>query len=215
MKLKKPSKRVVAGIGIAAATALAFVAYTNFLVGSAGEGRIYLRASEVPQTRVALVLGTAPTVAGRPNSYFVNRIAAAAELYRAGRVQKILVSGDNGRRGYDEPTAMKKALVQRGVPAEDVTCDFAGFHTLDSIVRAKEVFGLESCVIVTDDFHLSRALYTAQQKGLRAIGFQTRPVSSAMSTRLQIRELGARVLVWMDCKVLNSQPKFLGPREHI
>ncbi|HSI74092.1 MAG TPA: ElyC/SanA/YdcF family protein [Fimbriimonas sp.] len=211
----KAKRRILFGAGGLIAASSLFILYTNQLVASASQGRIYLVATDVPQTRVALVLGTAPMVSGRPNAYFVRRISAAAELYRSGRIEKILVSGDNGRRGYDEPTAMKNALMARGVPAEDVTCDFAGFHTLDSIIRAKEVFGLEKCVIVTDDFHLPRALYTAQQKGLSAIGFQTESFATPASTRLQIREVGSRLLVWLDCNVLNSQPKFLGPHESI
>jgi len=140
---------------------------------------------------------------------------AAATLYKAGRVRKLLVSGDNGTPYYDEPTAMRDALVSRGVPEKDIVLDYAGFRTLDSVVRAHKVFGVDQCTIVTDDFHLPRALYIARNVHLDAIGYQTEPLSRSVSPWTYVRETGARSLVWIDLHVLNRQPKFLGPRQQI
>lgn len=203
---------------LAGATVL-FAGYVTWAVQTitaSADGRIYLQASKVPHHRVALVLGTAPKlVGGRNNLYFMRRMAAAAELYKAGRVDKILVSGDNSRVTYDEPTAMREALIAKGIPEKDIVADFAGFRTLDSIVRAHKVFGLNELVVVTDDFHLPRALYIAQHEGVNAVGFQTEPLPVSTSPRTWIREAGARALLFIDLYVLDRQPKYLGKPEAI
>lgn len=165
---------------------------------------------------VALVLGcTRILVDGRPNAFYANRIAAAVELWQAGAVRGILVSGDNGRDGYDEPTAMRDDLIAAGVPAEFVTCDFAGFRTLDSLARAREVFGLERVVVVSQAVHLPRALYLARSVGLEAWGFAAEAVGGRGGRRLARREWAARVLAFLDVEVLGRGPRFLGPREEI
>lgn len=202
------------GILIAAPTIFAIVA--NRLIDRSSEGRIYTDADAVPKNRVALVLGTAPKVAGGYNNiYFVGRIQAAADLYKAGKVEKILVSGDNSRLDYDEPTAMRDSLVKLGVPEQAIGLDYAGFRTLDSIVRARKVFGLDRLTIVTDDFHLPRALYIAEQTGIKAVGYQARALPVETSPRTWLRESGARLLIILDLHVINRQPKFLGKPESI
>jgi SanA protein len=191
------------------------VALANRAVVSSARGSIFLEAASVPKHRVALVLGTAPTVAGgRRNVYFEARLNAAAKLYKAGRVEKILASGDNSTEFYDEPTAMKEGLVARGIPSEDVALDFAGFRTLDSIVRAKQVFGLSDLVIITDDFHLPRALYIAKHLGMDAVGFQTKSMPVSVSPKTWVREAGSRTLMFVDL-IVGRQPRFLGPKESI
>jgi SanA protein len=192
--------------------AIGFVWATNRTVLSSADGKIYTGLDAVPEEPVALVLGTAPAFNGNINLFFERRMDAAAALYKAGKVRKVLVSGDNHNAGYDEPTAMRDALIKRGLPAQDIALDYAGFRTLDSIVRAKKVFGLDRCAIVTDDFHLPRALYIAQNEGLDAIGFQTAPLPRTVSPWTYVREVAARSRVWLDLHVLNSQPKFLGPK---
>lgn len=186
----------------------------NHAVLSSAEGKIYTDASTAPVEDVALVLGTSPKLkSGNKNMYFERRMDAAAALYDAGKVRKILVSGDNSRANYDEPTAMMKALMERGIPEGDIVRDYAGFHTLDSIVRAHRVFGVERCTIVTDDFHLPRALYIAKHEGLECVGFQTEPLAQTYSSGP--REVASRALMWVDLHILNKQPKFLGPKESI
>lgn len=190
-----------------------FVFLTNWLVLNSSGGRIYEDVNQVPERPVAIVLGTSPRIHGRLNLYFESRMRAATDLYRAGKVRKILVSGDNGSRGYDEPNAMRKALISRGVPAEDIVMDYAGFRTLDTMARARKVFGLQRVAVVTDDFHLPRALYLAQAYDLDAVGYPTASLPMEVSPRTHIREIGARTLVWMDVHLLNRQPKYLGHRE--
>jgi len=188
---------------------------TNRSVLNNAEGKIYTSANDVPNEPVALVLGTAPIFHGAVNPFFTRRMSAAAELYRAGKVKKILVSGDNGTVAYDEPTAMRDSLMKLGVPEKDIVLDYAGFRTLDSVVRAQKVFRVNQCTIVTDDFHLPRALYLAHETGIDAVGFQTAPLPRSVSPWTYVREVGARTLTWVDVHVINRQPRFLGRSEPI
>jgi vancomycin permeability regulator SanA len=139
------------------------------------------------------------------------RIDAAAQLYTAGRVKCLLVSGDNGDLRYNEPTRMRADLIRRGIPAKDVVCDYAGFRTLDSMVRAQKVFGQNSFVIVSQPFHNERAVYLARQRGIDAIGFNA--VQTQLGLGLWIRERFARFTAILDIYVFNRQPRFLGKRE--
>lgn len=187
----------------------------NLTLLNSAEGRIFLNAETTPVRRVALVLGTSPRAQGQKNLYFERRMNAAARLYRLGRVDKLLVSGDNSTPYYDEPTAMKAALEQRGIPPSSIVLDYAGFRTLDSVIRAHRVFGVTECTIVTDDFHLPRALYIARHEGLDAIGYQTEPLPSSVSPRTHIREIGSRALAWFDIVIIHRKPKFLGAPERV
>jgi SanA protein len=135
------------------------------------------RLSDLPSVRVGLVLGCSrPTRDGRRNLFFDRRIAAAAEPFRAGRVQYLQLSGDNSRTDYDEPSDMRRALVQAGIPPARLVLDHAGFRTLDSVVRAKEVFGLGEVIIVSQHFHNERAVYLARARGIEAFGFDAKDV---------------------------------------
>lgn len=214
---KKLKKRIFLSLGILSAGAVAFVVISNRLIDSSAEGKIYSDVKLVPENRVALVLGTAPKVGQTNwnNVYFTGRMQAAAALYKAGKVEKILVSGDNSRVEYDEPTAMKESLMKLGVPETAIGLDYAGFRTLDSIVRARKIFGLDRMTIVTDDFHLPRSLYIAQHAGIEAVGFQSRSLPVSTSPRTWFRESGARLLIMLDLHLFNRQPKFLGKRETI
>lgn len=215
MKSRK-KRRFILVIGGSLALLSIGVVAANQAVLSASRTSIFVDPAKVPYHRVALVLGTAPKLAdGRRNLYFEARMNAAARLYKAGRVEKILASGDNSSAYYDEPTAMRKSLIQRGVPAEDVVLDYAGLRTLDSLVRAKKVFGLTDLVVITDDFHLPRALYIARHFGVEAVGFQTQSVPPSVSPKTWVREAGSRTLMFLDLYVTGRQPKFLGPREPI
>jgi SanA protein len=137
-------------------------------------------------------------------------------LYHAGKVKHLLVSGDNHIKSYDEPTDMRDALVAAGVPTKAITCDYAGFRTLDSVVRAKSVFGLTNFMIVTEEFHCPRAVWIARRHGLEAVAFAAPDVPLASwSVRVKAREYLARVLCAADLYVLNRNPKFPGPPEPI
>ncbi len=177
--------------------------------------QIYRELASVPAggPEVALVLGTSKTLEnGWGNRFFQRRMDAAAELYHAGKVRHLLLSGDHSKPDYNEPADMRDALLAKGVPATAMTLDFAGMRTLDSVVRAQEVFGLESCIIVTDDFHLPRAVFLANHFGLRATGFETEPMAWNVSTKTRTREYFARVKVLLDVYLLRTEPKHLGTK---
>lgn len=184
---------------------------------SAAAGRIFLSTGEVPPNDIALVLGTARTTArGNLNLHFQQRIDAAAKLYHSGKVRHLLVSGDNHIAGYDEPTDMRDALAAAGVPTNAITCDYAGFRTLDSVLRAQSVFGLTDFTIVTEEFYCPRALWIARQHGLNTVAFAAPDLQSKRWTmRVKAREALARVLCGLDLYVLHTQPKFPGPPEPI
>ena len=151
---------------------------------------------------------------GKPILHCNHRIAAAAALYRAGKVQQLLVSGDNHAASYDEPTDMRNALIAAGVPPSAITCDYAGFRTLDSIVRAQEVFGLSRCTIISEEFHCPRALWIAEKHRLDAIAFAAPDVGlKSWSVRALIREQLARTWCSVDMYLLHREPKFSGPKE--
>lgn len=208
--MRRWAKRLLVASGLAGVLGVVFVVWARHSVTSAGEGRIFHAVEEVPECEVALVLGCAREIGGWPNRYFTYRMEAVRELYEAGKVREILVSGDNSRVGYDEPSDMKAALVEAGIPEERIHCDYAGFRTLDSVVRAREVFQVERMVVVSQEFHVQRALYLAREKGIEAHGFPALDVEGEAGRKTQLREELARVKAVLDVKVLGTEPKFLG-----
>lgn len=184
-------------------------------VGRAGGGRIYDSIDQLPATPVALVLGTAKYAGTDENLFYRARIRAAAALFAAGKVRGLLVSGDNAHQSYNEPRTMRQDLIAAGVPAQYITLDYAGFRTLDSVVRAREVFGQEEVVIVSQRFHVERALFLARRRGLRAVGFAAEDAPSDWTLRMQAREVGARALAVADTLVLGRTPRFLGKKEMV
>lgn len=162
--------RIALSLSVFLILAVAFTVYANIKVEKAAASLIYPSVDSVPHNKVALLLGTNPLNKwGRPNSYFTNRIKTASELYHAGKVDYIIASGDNHIKEYDEPTAMRDSLMAHGVPEERIILDFAGFRTLDSVVRAKEVFGCDSLTIISQADHNARALYLAEANGIEAV----------------------------------------------
>ncbi len=170
---------------------------------------IYTSVDSLPTMKVGLMLGTSPYLG---NQYFKNRIDAAVLLFLCGKIKYILVSGDNHVEGYDETTAMKKALLIRGIPDSCIVLDYAGFRTLDSIIRCKEVFGQDECTIISQEFHNERALFIAHRYGLRAIAFNAENVSKNYGFKTSLREYFARVKCVIDLYLLNTQPHFLGEK---
>lgn len=216
MRFRHPSRGALLTIFAGLSLGLAFVAVANHVILSRHKNQNYSQLGQMPYRDVALVLGANPKLkSGAPNLHFTYRIGAAAALYHAGKVQHLLVSGDNHRRDYDEPTAMKTALVARGVPAEAITCDYAGFRTLDSVVRANSVFGLRSFTIVSQRYHTARALEIAHAHGFDAVAFNSHDVPAAQSLRTELREIIARADTWLDLYVWHRQPRFPGPPEPI
>lgn len=172
----------------------------------------YDNYEQIPYHKVGLLLGTSPRLTtGGPNEFFTNRIIAAANLYHKGKIKYILVSGDNQHLSYNEPREMIRALVKQNVPSDAIVTDFAGFSTIDSIIRAKKVFLLDDITIISQEFHNERALFIASKYDIKADAFNARdPVSQIASFKIQIREFFARIKCIFDIYFLNTQPKFLG-----
>ena len=164
---------------------------------------------------VAVVFGTSRyRVGGGKNPFFQNRIEAASKLYKSGAVRHVILSGDNETKFYNEPVEMKKALMAEGVPESDITLDYAGFRTLDTVVRGKQVFGQQSLVLITQRFHGYRALFIAQHYNINAICYPADHPED-VSYRVLGRELLARTKAIIDLYVLKKSPKFLGKKEEI
>lgn len=174
---------------------------------------LFNSVDSIPACKTALVLGTsAKTKYGFENYFFSHRMAKAAELYHSGKVRHLILSGDNHIEGYDEPEDMRQALIALGVPDSCLHLDYAGFRTLDSIVRAKEIFGQEKIIVVSQQFHNERALYLAEQYGIKAYGLNAADVSQYSGFATNIREYLARGKALLDVHLLNTQPHFLGDK---
>ena len=184
--------------------------YINYSTQSA----IYTEVKKVPHRRAALVLGTAKYIAkGKKNYFYVYRIRAASALWKAGKVDAIVVSGDNASKYYNETVRMQKDLIKSGVPKKYIALDHAGFRTLDSVVRAEALFGLKEYIIVSQKFHLERALYIAKEKGQDVIGFAAKDIPGTKAARRMMwREYFARVKAFLDVNILNTQPIFFGDK---
>lgn len=168
-----------------------------------------------PHCRVAIVLGCRKILNnGCVNLYFQNRINAAVELYNSGKVDCLIVSGDNHTVGYDEATDMKESLVVAGVPEDRIVCDYAGFRTLDSVVRAKKIFGADSFYVVSQEEHARRAVFTARGFGCEAYGFAANEVHVHYSLMTRVREQFAKICAVFDV-IIRREPKFLGPKESL
>jgi len=169
--------------------------------------QVYDSVNAIPKNKVGLLLGTGKYAASENiNLFYKYRIDAVVKLYKAGKIEYILVSGDNSRKDYDEPTDFKKDLIAQGIPEDKIFLDYAGFRTLDSIVRAKEIFGQTSITIISQKFHNQRAIYIAKQYGIDAVGFNAKDVYNS-----HFREYLARSKASLDL-VFNVQPKFLGEK---
>lgn len=197
-------------LGLLALVPLAVITTCHLLIEWHARGKTYTDPGEISYQKVGLVLGTARhRPEGGINPYYQYRIDAALALYKAGKIAFVLVSGDNGSIYYNEPDTMKKDLVAGGIPENRIYLDYAGFRTLDSMVRAKIVFGLDSVTVISQEFHNERALYIAGKKGLHAIGFNARAVEGSEGVKVQLREYLARVKVFLDL-TFNTQPRFYG-----
>jgi vancomycin permeability regulator SanA len=182
------------------------------------ESRRYGSIPDVPPQRVALVFGAGVRADGRLTSMLAERVKAAAALYKAGRVQKLLMTGDNRSVDYDEVTAMKRYAVGLGVPAGDITLDRAGLSTYESCYRARAIFGLNEAVLVTQRFHLARAVYTCSQLGIDAVGLGTpdwEAYRDSVIMRYTIREAFATLNALLELHITRPLPTYLGPFEGV
>ena len=211
------NKKIFYTLFIIFITLITAVLYLNLYIEDRAKKLIYKDVHSIPKRDVALVLGTAKYVKrGKINYFYKYRIESAAKLYKYGKVKAILVSGDNASKYYNEPARMRRDLIKQGVPKSKIYLDFAGFSTLDSIKRAKKIFGLKSFTIISQKFHLERALFIAKADGIDAIGFEAKSFENSVATlKMRIREYFARVKAFLDVYILDTKPKFFGKFEKI
>jgi SanA protein len=188
------------------------VVYANLAASWVSRGRLFTDAEMLPVTKVGLVFGTTDRINGRENLYFRYRIDAAEKVWKAGKVETLIVSGDNLSPYYNEPAKMKHALMARGIPGDRIVRDPRGLRTLDSVVRAKEIYGTDSILLISQRFQNQRAIYLAKANGIEAYGFNARDVETQGGTKTKVREVGARVKMWLDVNFLNTRPSHLGTR---
>lgn len=209
-------RRLKLFVGVSFILLLVLLICSNLWVVLATQQHVFNNVDSIPHRSVALVLGTSNRLTdGSPNPFFTNRIETAYQLFIGGKVDHIIVSGDNRSRFYNEPVAMRNALIKRGVPSSVITLDFAGLRTLDSIVRCKEIFGQDSVTIITQSFHSYRALFISQYYDMDAVVLVADEPGSWQSTKVIARELLARPLAILDLYIFKTSPRFLGDKEEL
>ncbi len=178
--------------------------------------RRYSKIDQVPPQPVAIVFGAGVWADGTPTPMLADRIQGAIDLYRLGRVQKILMTGDNATPEYNEVIAMKSYALQQGIPEADITLDYAGFSTYESCYRAKAIFGIEQAILITQKYHLPRAVYTCNQLGIDSVGYGTQDWGKFRDESMRFytqREILAVVKAVLEIHILRPKPTFLGPFE--
>lgn len=189
-----------------------FIAWSNYSIKKESDASISYNIADVPETKTALLLGTSKNLnSGLPNAYFYNRIQAAIDLYKSGKIKYIIVSGDNSTKDYNEPEDMLLTLMKYGIPQDRIFLDHAGFRTLDSVVRAKEIFGQIKLVIISQKFHNERAVFLAKKNGIEAYGYNAKDVNKYAGFKTNMREYLAKAKAYYDL-ILGVKPKFGGEK---
>ncbi len=181
----------------------------HLYVGSYTNGRLYKSIDEIPAEdppRIAIVFGASVWANGEPSPVLRNRVETAVDLYKAGKVKKLLMSGDNPVRGYDEPTVMKDTAVKLGVPESDIVMDFAGRRTYDTCYRAKEVFEVKRAILVTQEFHQPRALYLCSNMGIESIGINADRFRYLEERYWRLREFFSVLSAWFEMNFIPFKP---------
>ena len=188
----------------------------NKIVDSSTQRFTFSDLQQIPHNKVGVVLGTSKTLGFRkPNLYFNYRINAATQLYKSGKVDFLIVSGDNSVPGYNEPRDMKEALVAAGIPEEKIFLDYAGFRTFDSMIRTKEIFSQSSFTVISQQFHNDRAIFIAKHEGMNVVGYNAQDVNTYHGFKTNLHESLARVKVFIDLYIIPAHPHFLGEKIEI
>ncbi|KKD35026.1 MAG: ElyC/SanA/YdcF family protein [Limnoraphis robusta] len=193
-------------------TPLALRSYVEIIT----QNRRYTNINQVPIKPVAIVFGAGVWEDGTPMPMLADRIQGAIDLYHLGRVEKILMTGDNATPEYNEVIAMQTYAQDQGIPLEDIKLDYAGFSTYESCYRAREIFGVERAVLITQQYHLPRAVYTCNQLGIDAVGYGTADWGRYQDEPMRFytqREILAIIKALLDLHILHPKPTFLGPFE--
>ena len=194
---------------------LLMIFYCDRQVSLAARGKTYSDVTKVLYHHVGLLLGTAKYLGnGTVNLYYSYRIEAAVKLLSAGKVDYLVISGDNSRKDYNEPETMRADLLAAGVDSSRIFLDYAGFRTFDSMVRLKAIFSQDTATVISQPFHNERALFIAEREGITAVGFNAQDINAPAGLRTQLREKLARVKVFADY-LFHAKPKFLGSKVSI
>ena len=186
--------------------------WTNNEVVKASENYITNDIEKVEANNVGLLLGTSKKVkSGHNNQYFFNRIDATVDLYKMGKIKNVIISGDHSRKDYNEPEDMRAELMKGGIPDSVIYLDYAGFRTLDAVIRAKEIFGQYSFLVISQKFHNERAVFIARKLGINAFGYNAKEVGKLYGFRTKLREFFARDKVFFDL-FFGVKAKFLGEK---
>lgn len=195
-------KRIIIVVLLAPLFGILIIAFCNMTVIQYSKGRVYDNVKDIPYREVGLLLGTSPTtINGRTNIYYTYRIDAAVKLYKAKKISRILISGDGKEKSYDEPKYMRRDLIKRGIPAHKITLDKKGLRTYDSVINAKETFGLSNFTVISQRFQNERAIYLAGHNDIDAIGYNAKDAPNQKgksAVKVRIREVFAKVKVFMD-----------------
>ncbi|WP_375322641.1 vancomycin high temperature exclusion protein [Aliivibrio logei] len=194
---------------------IASVLAADFYMSLSTRTQLYQNIEALPVQETALVLGTSKYIRRTLNPYYQYRIDAAIELYKKNKVTHFLLSGDNAHRSYNEPWTMKRDLLEAGIPEENITLDYAGFRTLDSVQRAKEIFDANSLTIVTQKFHCGRAVFISNHFDMDTVCLVVPSPTGWANRKIRFREVLARTKAMLDLYIFNVQAKFLGPKEPI
>lgn len=210
---KSRNARILLGV-LAAGTILLFL-YADSQVRNTAANRMFSNTRDIPNHRCGLLLGTARHLkSGALNPYYTYRIDAASTLYQAGKIQRIVVSGDNRRKDYNEPEDMKNDLIGAGIPDSVIILDYAGLRTYDSVYRMQAIFGQSDFTVISQAFHNERAIYIARKLGINAHGYNARDVGTSFGWKVMLREKLARVKVLLDV-LFQIKPRHLGEKVQI
>lgn len=208
-------KALIWGLVLLVVGTLLLVFTANYSIQKTAEGKTFSSVTTIQKNRVGLLLGTAKYYKGGGiNLYFKYRIDAAVELYNSNKIDFILVSGDNSSMQYNEPMTFKNELVKRGIPKEVIFLDYAGFRTLDSVIRAKEIFGQAKFTVISQKFQNERAIYLAEMSGIEVVGFNAKDVKGSGGYKVKFREYLARTKAFLDV-IFHVEPKFYGEKIEI
>nr|WP_054874122.1 ElyC/SanA/YdcF family protein [Oxobacter pfennigii] len=208
--MRKRIKKLLIYLSIACVISTAFVLIVNQYIKNGGSKYI-LSHEEVPEADAIIVLGALVFPDGNVSLMLRDRLTTGYELYEKGKAQKIIVSGDHGRKDYDEVNTMKDFLKAKGIPGDDIFMDHAGFNTYDSLYRARDIFQVRKIIIVTQKYHLMRALFIARELGIEAYGVSAdKRIYNGVMLKNELREIAARNKDFFTAKLIKPKPKFLG-----
>jgi len=215
MKFKPKRKLILYSLLLTVVISLCSIYYCSKKIDEAAIGKTYTDVAAIPYHKVGLLLGTGKYLSnGNINPYYQYRIDASIQLFKAGKIKYLVISGDNSKKDYNEPEMMRSDMMIAGIDSSLIYLDYAGFRTFDSMIRLRDIFGQVDVTIISQQFHNERAIYIASREGINSIGFNARDVSKHFGFKVRMREKLARVKVFVDY-LINTKPKFLGKRIEI